>query len=187
MGRPGHLRRPVQAPTPTRTPRPGRRGSPERKAQCGRGRPKAAPGSVPSPLPRQPPAYRRPVALLAAHRPLPFHAAASIRGGWGGLRTPSPASTPTHIPLLCCFCQPIGNWGLRGLCGHKVAHLTAAGPHCLWGRGDLSSAWLVTASGPSLTMSSIAQPPDTEKRPSSHTRLGQLSDLNLSPSTALIC
>lgn len=134
---PGGLRRPIQAPTPTHASRPGRKGSQSGEAAVPLAEPRShPPGSVPSPLPGQPPACCRLVALPAAHRPLPFHAAVSISRGGAG---PPGSLTCLFPPAFHCFAASAGrNWDAR--CSVAISRqLPPAGPLPL-GRGALSSA-----------------------------------------------
>ena len=108
----GRSRGPLKAnsgPTPYPRLSAWEKGEPERRGRGATGRAKEPPSRVRAHCPPwQPPACCRLVALLAAHQPLPFHAAASIRRGGAG---PLGSLTRLLPPAFHCFAaSACRNW-----------------------------------------------------------------------------
>lgn len=108
---PGDLRRSIQVPTPTCASWPGRKGSQSGEAAVRLAEPRSQPpGSVPTPRFGRPPACCCLVALLAAHQPLPFHAATSISRAGAG----PPGCLPCLLPpTFHCFLLLLNGTGMH--------------------------------------------------------------------------
>lgn len=97
------------------------KGEPERRGRCATGRTKEPPSRVcaHSPLWAAPSACCCLVALLAAHQPLPFHAATSISRG--GARPLGSLTCLPHTPTFHCFLLLLNGTGM-----HNILLLLAA-------------------------------------------------------------
>ena len=168
---PGHLRRPVQAPTPPHAPRPGRRASLSGEAALRPAEPRSRrPGSVPSPA-RAAPCLLLPGGPARCPPAAPIPRCRLHQQRWGGPRASSPASSHPHSTALLLL--PIDpNWDALMFCGHK-SPIAASRPPAFGAGGP----FLRLASDSFRTqpaMSSIAQP-----------RLGEEALLSQAPRPAL--